>query len=463
MMFGQTVITGCTPCNSSMTLEVRTDSDPNENSWAILDLNNIVVQTGPAVPYPANSTITESICVPVGCYRFMMLDNGNNGIVGGGYILREQVGTQRRIIDSWDNGAFGNTSSIGNNLGFCLPISGNGLIAAHRDKEDWLANDVIIASARPDVSAQWGMGDQTDDGYQFWFFDPHGLFSRRIFRSHALSGGLGPANAVRATKLALSSMVAPSLPFNTLLNARVRSRVNGVNSEWGEASRFRLLAAPPACPTTRLNNTVGDIHYSCGVARSFGGSERIHCFPVAGANLYQFEFVQAGNAYARTITSTTASRLLNWVTVQPLCGMFTYNVRVRASMDNGVTYCPYGAVCQVTISNTEVGCTPVGPMVEGDHRMLVENAADHLSLALFPNPNNGHQLNVRLDEPVDGDKILFFVIFDMFGKRVLQGQLPIASGEVNSIIELNGALSTGLYVVNVTSGDRTMQQRLVIE
>ena len=28
------------------------------------------------------------------------------------------------------------------------------------------------------VTAEWQVGDQTDDGYQFWFFDADGGYSR---------------------------------------------------------------------------------------------------------------------------------------------------------------------------------------------------------------------------------------------------------------------------------------------
>ncbi|MFN8408714.1 MAG: hypothetical protein U0V45_05185 [Flavobacteriales bacterium] len=50
------------------------------------------------------------------------------------------------------------------------------MIGIHCDKTNWLPTDVIIASEDPAVSAQWGIGDQTDDGYTFWFLDPCGSY-----------------------------------------------------------------------------------------------------------------------------------------------------------------------------------------------------------------------------------------------------------------------------------------------
>ena len=437
-----------------------TDGAGSEVSWEVRDATTAVVVASGG-PYANFATVIEHFPLTAsGCYDLVFEDAGGNGISNGGWVVHDPLG--RRIIDNMGNGAAFATSCQPD-LEFCDPVGSDAMATASCDKLDWLIANIIVAAPNAAVSAQWGVGNQTDDGYQFWFFDPTGGYSRTIFRSHASSGGITPANAVRATKLALSSITTSPLPANTLLNVRVRSRVNGTYSAYGPACRFMLLSAPPACPSTQLNNTVGSPNYSCGVTRTFNGSDKVVCFPVTGANLYQFEFVQAGNGYVRTITSTTPTRKLGWSTVQPLCGTFVYDVRVRASMDNGATYCPYGAVCAVTITNTNASCTPVGGGGAFGDRSAMEVEPHAVSLLLYPNPNADGRTNLFLTGVSHDITSVEAMVFDATGRAVWQRQLPVADGAVRATIDTQERLSAGLYVVTVFVGEARYHEPLIME
>jgi hypothetical protein len=54
-------------------------------------------------------------------------------------------------------------------------------------------------------------------------------------------------------------------------------------------------------------------------------------------------------------------------------------------------------------------------------------------------------------------------IFDLTGKRVSARTISVQDGFINTVLELNGDLSGGLYMVNVTAGDKTYTERLVIQ
>jgi len=54
-------------------------------------------------------------------------------------------------------------------------------------------------------------------------------------------------------------------------------------------------------------------------------------------------------------------------------------------------------------------------------------------------------------------------IFDMFGKRVSARTIAVADGNVNTNIALNGELAAGMYLVNITAGEKTYTERLVIQ
>jgi hypothetical protein len=317
--------TGTPAACDSWTLDLTTDANGADISWQVKDANSPFILAS-ASGLVNNNTVSNSFCVPQGaCFELTVNDAGNNGIPGGGWVLRNHNGDA--VLDNAGNGGAFTSTCTSLPESFCNPLGPDKLIASHAAQEFFGVNDNVYASANPDVSAEWGVGNQTDDGYQFWFFEPAGGYSRRIFRNHATSGGFGPADAIRATKLALNNIQTNPLPANTLLNVRVRSRVNGVDSPWGPACRFRIAVDP--CPLTKLIDTQNHQNFSCGVQREFGGSDKVHCFPVAGANKYRFRFENANEGYLRNIATNTPTLVLNWV--NPAFGERRHLRRERAS------------------------------------------------------------------------------------------------------------------------------------
>jgi hypothetical protein len=455
------------PCDN-WTLTIDAGTNGGEISWQITeDGGPCVLATGG--PYGNGSTNNVNVCVPQGnCFNLTFTDAGGNGIVGGGWKLVDNNG--RRILDNVGNGGcFANTTTTA--LAFCnQPASAQTVIPIHCDKENWIMSDVIIASANPAVSAQYGIGDQTDDGYQFWFQSTCGTYSRQIFRNHATSGGQGPANAIRATKLALSTMVSNPLPVGELLNVRVRARVNGVNGTWGPACRFRL--DPTACTITQLNSTVSSPNYSCGVSGKMvgvgGNTGKIFADVVTSggnpATHYRFQFAVPGEGYLRNVVSTNAACLLGvWQTSPLLCGTYTYEVRVQASFNGGATYCPLGPVCNVTITNNQPApyCTSPSAMAEQP-----DTRADNFDggdFAMYPNPNRGDQLFLNMTSFDQRVSIVTVDIYDSFGKRAMSATLPVQDGMLNTVLDLSPDMAAGLYMVNVSAGEITRTERLVIQ
>jgi hypothetical protein len=54
-------------------------------------------------------------------------------------------------------------------------------------------------------------------------------------------------------------------------------------------------------------------------------------------------------------------------------------------------------------------------------------------------------------------------LFDVFGKRVAARTIPVQDGFVNTMLELNGELANGLYMVSITAGADSYTERLVIQ
>ena len=436
------------PClDNEAVLEINTDDFGSETSWEIIPVG-IPTPVCSGSGYPDNAQIFETCCLPDGCYRLRVLDSFGDGMTEptGGYVLRD--GNGNRIIDADDNPDFGSESSLANNGAFCLPLGTDRLIASQCDKEDFLVDDYLIASENPAVSAEFGVND-ANSGYQFWMFDPHGSYTRRVFYSHANPTTGAPAGPMAAGYLRPQNLVTLPPPVDIVLNMRIRGRVNGTYSAFGPACRIQILSAPPACPETHLIDDVNNANFSCGVTRSFGGSDKVYAQPLAGATNYRFRFENVGEGYLRNIAGTSSARVLNWVT-NPLMDGSTYDVTVQASFDGGSTYCPFGDVCQVTISNPPSAGTRVEQANDGQ-------------LAMWPNPNRGDQLYLTISELPDEEMTVNVDIYDLFGKRVAARTLTAQGGMLNTVMSLDGQLAAGMYMVNITAGDQLFTERLIIE
>ncbi len=260
----------------------------------------------------------------------------------------------------------------------------------------------------------------------------------------------------------------------------------------GQAARMNALFAPggaraalltslgcspvtPACPATALVSTVGST-FSCGATGKIVGASgnagkifaqgvsRIFNQAAVQANQYQFEISNPGAGYLRNITSTSAALVLaKWSTNPLLCGTFVYNVRVRASFDGGLTYCPFGSVCTVSITNNFASpfCTPPGVgMVQNEERALGEGSD---LFSLWPNPNSGSELFLSMNGMDENATSMSVDMFDVYGKHVMTSTIPAVDGSIKTTIKLNGELASGLYFVNVTCAGEVRSERLMIQ
>jgi len=82
---------------------------------------------------------------------------------------------------------------------------------------------------------------------------------------------------------------------------------------------------------------------------------------------------------------------------------------------------------------------------------------------MWPNPNNGAQLNVNLSGVEEGTNTVSMDVFDLSGKRIITRTLAVQDGFVNQVVDLNGEISTGMYMVKMTAGEQVYTERLMIQ
>ena len=462
-------------CANDLILDLVTDANGSQSSWTI-EPQGGGAPVAQGSGYASNATLAVPICLPNGNYVLRVLDSGNNGINSpGGYTLRTLDG--RRIVDDMGNGGFGGQSVV--TQGFKLPLGSLHVEGTNCDRVDFLPTENIRVTPNAAVSAQYGITSSTS-GYEWWIYNPNGGYSRTVFFSHTLASAQFPDGPERATYFRWANLVTNPVPHNMFLNVRVRPIVAGVGGSFGPACRFKIDTQPSNCITTQLIGTPGAT-MSCGatgkVVKASGHPGRIYAQPavrvVNGMNLpansYLFEIVEPISGYMRTIAASTYTLVLGqWYTDPLLCGTYSYNVRVRVSFDNGVTWCPYGPVCSVDITNNLAApfCSvPGGPMAGGDDRLFYDGDESNMEpvFSLWPNPNNGEQLYVIVDGLRSEVTTATVELFDLLGQKVATHTVPMNGNTLNTVIALHGALADGLYVVNVTVGEQTFMQRLVID
>lgn len=484
-----------TPCTEQVNFALDLDLHGSQISWQVAqEGTNAVICSGGIDPqYPNNVAfpLVESCCLPVGCYTLSVFDSAGDGILGGGYQLRESGLNGRRIIDNSGNFTSGSVSSVAGGQDFCVPLGSDKLIFSSCDKMDWVANRYVVASANPVVSATWNTGapdnmQPSNSGYEFWIFDPNGGFSIRRFRSHNVSDGFSPASATRACHMKLNAwlhtVTTPHVPTGVMMNVRVRGRVNGVNLPFGQACKLKVDPVRAACPLVKLQDDPSNASdYSCGVFKNFGGSNsqlnRLTAMPpqfssaVPSSNVrYQFRFRIPGESVCIIRPPQTSPTLhLNWSSGPQLdCGK-TYKVDVRVSKDLGATWCvdqavpqcdpnpvtPWGKVCDVTINQCLLG---------GGNQNMTSEPDQAGEPILYPNPNSGQRVRVEwIRSAKEMEEVVTVAVFDLAGKKVHQQQLISNAGVLRSELDLPQDLVSGIYLVHLAGGQDKGIVRLVIE
>jgi hypothetical protein len=93
----------------------------------------------------------------------------------------------------------------------------------------------------------------------------------------------------------------------------------------------------------------------------------------------------------------------------------------------------------------------------------IANAVNASSVVIWPNPNDGERINLSVEIGSEFDGTAQVDVFDMFGKKVMARTISVSGPSMNTTLELSGELASGLYMVNITMGEETFTERLIIQ
>lgn len=436
------------------------DNWGSETTWDIYDALEIapVASGGPYTNGNSGFANIETRCLALdfgNCFTLRIEDAFGDGMCcaygigvweirtpGGALLLSDVFQGSGVLAGSSDNGGDDspNTSNNPTYTGheFCLPKGPADMESTECGIFNNVLNNKVYALQSP------GTGP-----YQFEFSDPDQAFRRRISVSQRY---------VKFSQMQSSPLIAGTHYFG---RARRDAANDGYfNDNWGSGCEMGLdPAVLPGCG--ELINDFGSPTHSCGVTKSFGHSDKIWAKPVLGATQYRFKFEglidpdgASGPAApvggARIITQASYVRVLNWATYTLVDGQ-TYTVTVEVFVNNTWSgFC--GPACALTIDN---------PFTGGSQNAVT--ASDE-NVQLYPNPVRDGNVNLVINGLTGLENTVAVDIYDVFGKRVFTRTIGTEGAtEVSTVLSLGNSLASGVYMVDITMGDRHSTQRLSIQ
>ncbi|MFZ1332117.1 MAG: lamin tail domain-containing protein [Flavobacteriales bacterium] len=468
-MGDNTVITSCEVivCTTDVTFDFTMPGIGTLPTFEFREVyTNTVVQSGGGGI--GNGGINqETTCLPDG--KFTLFVDGVP--FGGNYNLHYADAPFTRLVD---NTVFaipgasqvveisGTPSVLGSNGPIQIPVGPNDLLFTSCDKYFWKAGEYIVCNEDADVAAVWipfgaNAVQSSTTGYDFWFYDPNGGYSYIRQRRHNVSDNFGSVGSGRTCHMKVNNWASANhIPDNAALNVRIRAVVNNLPKNWGPACRFQRNEALGNCPPTNLFDIPGHFAYSCNVFRDFNvnSANRLYARPVAGATQYRFTITNAELVTPIVRVVPTYYLTLGWGPLlgEPLLPGQSYDVTVEAF--KGGVYCQAGKSCLVTINNMVAG---------GQQNVALNGSANEARVELFPNPNAGDLINVRIHGIEAANGKVNFDMYDLSGKCVLSRTLAAQDGILNTTVAINGELANGMYMVKVSAGEFVHAERIVIQ
>lgn len=87
------------------------------------------------------------------------------------------------------------------------------------------------------------------------------------------------------------------------------------------------------------------------------------------------------------------------------------------------------------------------------------NSTDNITANIYPNPNNGELMNINLTGITSSE--VFVRIMDSMGREVYNNRYTV-DGSLNTMVSFSKPLAQGVYMVEFTSGNEVITQRMVV-
>lgn len=215
-----------------------------------------------------------------------------------------------------------------------------------------------------------------------------------------------------------------------------------VGSSWGSYGPVCTISLAANAPGTQLNSS------SCN-ATGLVRTSYIYCTAVTGASNY--EFTLTSGAYTQSRTRTVNNIQLTQFT--GLTANTTYTVTVR-EYSGGMWSLPVTSpTCTITMNST---------IREMDQSVRDEPGEPQFAISLYPNPLAEGTVPALSINGADGQEATIRV-FDISGRELTAYTLQVSGNTFTTSLADFPSLTAGVYLMQITVGDKTDFIRFVAE
>jgi len=275
-------------------------------------------------------------------------------------------------------------------------------------------------------------------------------FTNASFPANSFSFESANGSLLLGSASVFDAGVLQGLYFGQTYNVTVQAYMGGSYNLEGPVCTITMSPTPP---TPEIIN-------GCG-------TDRLTSIKNTGVGMsYQWGFYSTGNApnSAPDYIVTTSNPQLNIspqvISTLPFAAGETVTIYVRA-------FDQYVDPIIPTVANFSdwsiTGCDYTLPTAGEASPSDGNSNYNNLSFTAYPNPNEGEQVFVKLNDVIDNNQKVVIDIFDMYGKKVHSEQFANAGSEINKVITFDQKLSSGLYMINLSVNETIITQKLIIE
>jgi hypothetical protein len=257
------------------------------------------------------------------------------------------------------------------------------------------------------------------------------VYNVRIDANYALTNGLGETDGI-------ITVLGNSIPANC-------QNVTIMQQPLVEVRNTQVCPTVITRTTTLLTSPVTGSSNMCGMVN------------------YTYEFTRVsdclgtsviGSPFTVNTVGTVASLALTSVFPAQLGSTGYWSVRVRPNFNNyaGV----WGPSKVIAVSGSAAS-----QMLDDEHgaQQVKTFEAQPLSV-VYPNPNNGNEVNINLTDIGSGE--LMVKIVDAVGRTIYNNRYAV-DGSLFTKIDFTEQLTGGIYLVEFTINGETMNERMIVE
>ncbi|MBL0314481.1 MAG: T9SS type A sorting domain-containing protein [Flavobacteriales bacterium] len=290
------------------------------------------------------------------------------------------------------------------------------------------------------------------------------------FNFTGIGGGASGTSSVNGTNgLIVLSNPSLQLRYDGIYNVQVDVNYALQNSAGGTENIFvaGTLAAGNCGSVTMATQPIVEVKNTQICPATLLRSNYLIGVPVAGntnacgAVNYTYEFTQLD-----ACGGTTNGLPVEYVTLTPTpylklgnLGNFAntgyWRVRIRPNFSYGSG--SYGPYSDISVNNTAASVMSSESGLQNNEE---KSSLIGLTTALYPNPNNGEQINLNLTG-LDSETVGVRIV-NALGQVVFSTQY-VVDGSLNTVVSFDAPLNNGIYFVEFKVNDHTDIERMIVQ